>query len=332
MLNDRRKEILKIIVEEYIKTVKPVGSNSICQALDCSSATVRNEMMYLEDNGLLEKTHTSSGRVPSEGGYRYYVNNLMEPQNMTGEEMLKLQQIFHNNAVIMNDAIKKSIELVSDITNYTAVVLGNNSLLNCLKKVETIPLDEGKILTMVITDKGHVEYKTTVLPPNISKVDVKQTVDLINKLLVGTPISEISSKLEFEVKPIIGQYVKQYESLYDAFYKAFSEISNKPTVDVQLMGRSHILEQPEYNNVDKVKQLLYKLDDVKAISEMKEENNGINIYIGKENQIDDDVAVVKTKYSYNGDEGTIAIIGPKRMNYAKVVGVLDFIKSNIDNS
>lgn len=325
MLSKRQKEILKMIVEEYIKTAKPVSSSHICKNIKCSSATVRNEMVYLEERGLLEKDHFASGRTPSEEGYKYYVDNLMEPRNMTGEDMLKLQTIFKNNSLALSDTIKKSIEIVSEITNYTSIVLGSKADENKLKKVEAVPLDENKVLTMVITDKGIVEHKNLFLPNYISLEEVTKTVELINKLVVGTPINEVSEKLEYEVKPIIGKYVKQHEILYNAFYDAFNEFSN--TTDVHFVGKNNFLKQPEFSNIDKVKEILSKFDDVNNIKE--EENNGINIYVGKESEISDDVSVVKTKYNYNGEEGTIAIVGPKRMEYDRVVSLLDYIKENI---
>ena len=128
MIGKRQNEILKIIVEEYIKTAKPVGSKSICDKLDCSSATVRNEMSYLEDIGYLEKTHISSGRVPSALGYRYYVDNLMKPKELTGEEVLTLQTILNNHSLELNDVIRKSMEIISEMTNYTSIVLGNSNV------------------------------------------------------------------------------------------------------------------------------------------------------------------------------------------------------------
>ena len=326
MLTERQKDILKIITEEYIKEAKPVSSSQICEKLKCSSATIRNEMVYLEEQGLLEKDHFASGRTPSEEGCKYYVDNLMQPKNMTGEDMLKLQTIFKNNSLALSDTIKKSIEIVSEITNYTTVVLGKSAKDNKLKKVEIIPLDDNKILTMVITDKGIVEHKNLYLPSTISLEEVSKTVELINKLIVGTPINEVSEKLEYEIKPIIGKYVKQHEILYNAFYDAFSEISNGNN-DVHFVGKSNFLKQPEFSNIEKVKQLLSKFDDVNSIKE--EENNGINIYIGKDSEISDDVSVIKTKYNYNGEEGTIAIVGPKRMEYERVVSILDYIKEHI---
>lgn len=326
MITDRQKEILKIIVEEYIQTARPVSSNYVCERIDCSSATVRNEMTCLDELGYLEKNHFASGRIPSEDGYRYYVNNLMKPKDMTGEDMLKLQTIFRNNSLDLSDTIKKSIEIVSEITNYTSIALGSSAKDNKLKQVEIVPLDENKVLTMVITDKGIVEHKTLYLSNEISIEDVKKTVELINKLLIGTSINEISEKLEYEVKPIIGKYVYQHEMLYNAFYNAFSEISNK-NADVRFAGKNNILKQPEFSDIGKVNEILSKFDDVDNI--WLEENNGINIYIGSDSDISDDVSIIKTKYNFNGEEGTIAILGPKRMEYDKVVSLLDYIRDNI---
>ena len=328
MITNRQKEILKFIVEEYVKTVKPVSSSIICKNLNCSSATIRNEMVILEDLGYLEKNHYASGRQPSEDGYKYYVENLMTPKDLTGEDMLKLQTIFHNQSLILSDAIEKSIELIAEITNYTSLVLGKSSSDNKLKKVEVISLDDNKILTMLITDKGYVEYKNLYLP-NTDVEEVIKTVNLINKMIAGTPISEINEKLEYDVKPIIGQYIKQHEVIYNAFYDAFTSFTNKAS-DVHFAGKNNFLKQPEFNNIEKVKELLNKFDDVNAISEMEEQNNGVNIYIGSESELSDDVSVIKTKYNYNGEEGTIAIIGPKRMEYERVVNLLNYIKENIE--
>ena len=328
MLTDRQKEILKMIVMEYIKGAKPVGSNLICDTLKCSSATVRSEMATLEELGLLEKTHTSSGRVPSEEGYRYYVNNLMKPKEISGEDMLKLQLIFSNNQLELSDCIKKSLEIVSDITNYTSVVLGSKSHENTLKEVNIVPLSDREMLVIVITDKGFVEHKKINID-GISLDEIKKTVTLINNMIIGTPIDEISSKLEFEVKPIIGRYVKEHERLYNVFYNVFTNFTNK---SVDIVGKSNILKLPEFSQVDKVRDVLEKLDENidTIVEEDSTDNNNINIYIGKETNIDDDMTVIRTKYKTDREEGTIAIVGPKRMEYDRVVNLLEFIKENIE--
>ena len=329
LITNRQKEILKEIVEEYIKSAKPVSSNHICKKLKCSSATIRNEMVRLEELHFLEKNHFASGRIPSEEGYKYYVDNLMAPKDMTGEDMLKLQTIFKNNSLDLNDTIKKSIEIVSEITNYTAVVLGNSSRDNRLKKVEVVPLEDNRVLSIVITDRGIVQHKILSLPDKVSNEDVKKTVELINKLVVGTPINEVSEKLEYEVKPIIREYVSQYEALYNTFYDAFHEFTVERNNNTYFGGRTNMLKQPEFNSIDKVKEILSKFEDADSISKMREEDNGINIYVGSETELMDDVSVIKTKYNVDGQEGTIAIIGPKRMEYGRVVALLDYIKNNL---
>lgn len=326
MLTKRQNEILKIIVLEYIKLAKPVSSNLICDTLNCSSATIRAEMATLEELGLLEKTHTSSGRVPSEEGYRYYVDNLMELKKMSAEDMLKLQIIFHNNQLEISDCLKKSLEIVSELTNYTSIKLGVTSHANILKEFNVVPLDNENMIAIVITDKGHVEHKNINIQ-NIDLEEVKKTVNLINNMIIGTPIDEVSAKLEYEVKPIIGKYVKEHERLYNVFYDVFNNFTNK---NVDIVGKKNILNQPEFNNIDKVKEILDKLDEDNIVDLVEEKDNDIKIYIGKENNLDDDMTVIKTKYKTPLEEGTIAIVGPKRMEYDRVVSLLEYIKSNLE--
>ena len=326
MLTKRQEKILSLIVKEYVKTATPVGSKHICDSLNCSSATVRNEMAELEDYGYLEKTHTSSGRILSEKGYRYYVDYLMDPNKTNVADMRKLQTIFNNKSLAISDCIKKSLEIISQVTDYTSVILGEKSKDNCLKKVEVLPLDDTKVIAIVITDKGCVSHKSIDVS-NISLDELSKTVELINKLLIGTPINEVNTKLEFEIKPIIDQYIKQHEAIYNAFYDVFSEFTSR---NVSFMGKTNMINQPEFNNIEKVKKIYGKLDKEETLRNISAKDGNINIYIGKESKVDDDVTIIKTKYKAGNEEGTIAIIGPKRMEYERVVNCLNFIKENIE--
>lgn len=328
MITERQVSLLKIIVEEYIKTARPVGSKAICAKLKCSSATIRNEMSALEELGLLEKTHTSSGRIPSDNGYRYYVDNIMVPKELSGDDMLKLQTIFKNNSLMLNDVVLRSMEIISELTNYTAIVLGSSSKENLLSRMEVVPLEGNRFLAIVITDKGHVEHRNMEMSKNISLDEIRKTVELINKLIVGTPIDEICTKLEFEVKPVIGTYIKQHDAIYNAFYNALNDF--KEETNIRVSGTKNILMQPEFSDADKIREIVSKFEDKDLVSSIREEDNGINVYIGSENTLDDDVAIIKTKYSVNGEEGTIALIGPKRMEYGRVTSLLDYIKKNIE--
>lgn len=325
MLSERKEKILKLIIEEYIKTIKPVGSKNLCDILNVSSATVRNEMQDLEEEGYLEKTHTSSGRIPSEKGYRYYVDNLMKVKEMSGEEVYNLQRVFDNSKLELNDSIAKSLQIISDMTNYTAIILENKSDDELLKQVEVIPIDKENVIAIVVTNTGHVENKNiNIKGSNLE--EVKKIVELINKMIIGTPINDVSYKLEFEIKPIIGSYIMNYETVYNAFYNAFSNF--KDDNDVYTKGKDKILSLPEFNEVNKIKNIVSKLED-ESLKKIEETNEGINIYIGKENELDEDLTIVKTKVKINGKESTLAIVGPKRMEYEKVVSLLEYIKDNM---
>ena len=314
MLSERQDKILKLIVEGYIKDIKPVGSKNLCDFLKCSSATIRNDMQELEEYGYLEKTHTSSGRIPSEKGYRYYVDNLMKVKEMSGEEVYNLQRVINNSKLALSDSISKSLQILENKVNE-----------NKLKQVEVIPIDEENIIAIVVTDKGHVENKTiNIKGSNLS--EVKKIVELINKMIVGTPIDEVSAKLEFDIKPIISSYIVNYETVYNAFYSAFENFKDEN--DVYSKGKEKILSLPEFNEVNKIKNIISKLND-DELKNIEETKDGINIYIGKENELDDDLTVVKTKINIGNKESTLAIVGPKRMEYDKVVSLLEYIKNNM---
>ncbi len=329
-MEERQKKLLKEIVESYIKTVKPVGSKSLCEKLNCSSATIRNEMVALEEMGLLEKNHISSGRIPSEKGYRYYVENLMKPKELTGEDVLKLQTIFSNNNLQLSDAINQCVEIISEITNYTSIVLGKKSHNNTLRQVSIIPLSEEKIIAVVCTDQGVVQNKQFIIPKQIRIEELVKTSEIINKMLLGTPIDEVSERLEYDIKPIISKKIEQYESVYHIFMEAFQNFASNLQENIHFSGKHKLIEKPEYNNVEEIRKITSKFEDEKLIKKIEENKKGINIYIGEENEFDPNVTVIKTTYHYHGEEGTIAIIGPKRMEYDRVVGLLSYINENLN--
>ena len=329
-MDERKEQILKEIIETYVKTIHPVGSKALCQKLKCSSATIRNEMAVLENMGYIEKNHISSGRIPSQKGYKYYVKHLMKPKDLNGEEMLKIQAIFNNKDLMVSDAISKSLEIISDLTNYTSVVLGKNSDDNKLKQVNIIHLDGTKIVALICTDKGNVLNKQYVLPEDTIVPEIIQVSEIINKMLVGTPINLVSERLEFEIKPILAQKINDYQAVYNIFYDAFNDFINKNT-NVHVEGRNKLLNQPEYDNAEDLRRIANKLEDESLIRTVDKLNDkDFNIYIGEESEFDDDITVVKRNYKTNNEEGTIAIIGPKRMEYDRVISLLDYVIKELE--
>ena len=310
-MDERQKSLLKEIVECYIKEIKPIGSKHLCDKFKCSSATIRNEMAILEKLGYIEKNHISSGRIPSEAGYRYYVEYLMEP--------------FSNKSLTVSDAIEKCLEIISDITNYTSVSLGKESDENVLRQINIIPLDEVKLVALVCTDKGIVKNKQFSIPKDIRMMEVVKISEIINKMLIGTPLPLVGERLEYDIKPIISKQVEQYEAVYGIFYDAFHDFIHN-NENIHVVGKSKMLNQPEYNEPSEIKRLISKLEDEEQVRKIeKNDNRDISIYIGSESNFDDNVTVVKTNYSLGGEEGTIAIIGPKRMEYDRVVAVLNIL-------
>lgn len=331
-VDERQQKLLKSIVESYIKTVKPIGSKSLCKKFKCSSATIRNEMAILENLGFIEKNHISSGRIPSEAGYKYYVENLMKPKELTGEDVLKLQTIFKNNELALSDSINKTVEIISELTNYTSIILGKSSSENTLSQVNIIPIADNKIVALVCTDKGIVENKQYILKNDAEIKEMVKTSEIINKMLVGTPINEVSKRLEFEIKPIISRQIKQYETVYNIFADAFNEFVHKQE-NVYFGGKTKIFNEPEYNNALEIKRLASKFEDQNFIKRIEEEDDAsgdIKVYIGEENDFDPNVTIIKSKYKRNGEEGTIAIVGPKRMEYDRVVGLLEYLQKELN--
>lgn len=328
-MGERQNQLLREIVESYVKNIKPVGSKSLCEKFNCSSATIRNDMAYLESLGYLEKTHTSSGRIPSEKGYKYYVENLMKPKEITADDYLKLETILNNKELNLSNAITKAMEIIADLTNYTSVVLGHSSKDNTLKQVSIVPIDERRIVAVIITNTGHVENKQVLIPDNINIREVVKTSEIINKELIGTPIDEVAERLEFDIKPVIAKTIERYEQIYNMFYETFQDMT-KSNDDVFFGRKTNILKQPEYNEASKIKDMISKLEDVDLVKKIETDDSEVNIYIGDETEFDSNVTIVKSAYNVDGQSGTIAIIGPKRMEYERVVTLLNFLKDYIE--
>ena len=332
-MGERQEQLLKEIIETYIETFKPVGSNSLVDKFKVSSATIRNDMAELEELGYIEKEHTSSGRIPSEAGYKYYVNNLMKPKDITGEDILKLQTILSNSELVVSDAVTKCMEIISDITHYTSVVIGPSKSDNTLKQISIIPInedeDEKRVVALLVTNKGIVENKQVIIPDNINMKELIKTSEIINKFLVGTPIDKVPERLELEVKPKIKEVIKRYEEVCSFFQNAFHDFTMENS-DIIFSGKTNILDYKEYEEPNKLKEMISKLEDQELVKNINTTDEGINVYIGEETEFDKDVTIIKTHYKVGNDEGTLAIIGPKRMEYDKVVTLLNFLKNYIE--
>lgn len=337
-MGERQEELLKIIVETYTQTFKPVGSKSLVDHFKVSSATIRNDMALLEELNFLEKEHLSSGRIPSEAGYRYYVDNLMKPKDITGEDVLKLQTILNNNNLVVSDAIQKCMEIISDITHYTSVVIGPSVESSTLQQISIIALDDDedetsegdrRVVAVLVTNQGVVENKQINISRNINLKELIKTSELINKALVGTPLAKVTERLELEIKPKIKEVINRYEEVCNFFSSAFRDFTIDNS-DIVFGGKTNILDYKEYDEPEKIKDMIAKLENTELVKNIQTSDSDINVYIGEETEFDPDVTIIKTHYKVGKDEGTLAIIGPKRMEYDKVWTLLNFLKSYIE--
>ena len=327
---NRRDRILKLIVEHFIKTAQPVGSQTLINeyCLNYSSATIRAEMNALESDGFLEKTHTSSGRVPSSKGYRYYIENLRE-RSVPEEFKYQMQTILDQKTQSIENVIKESCEILSQMTSLASIVLGPNAKQEKLASVQIIPLSNTSATCVFVTDQGYVENKTFALNEEVQLCDIENCVKLLNERLKGTAISELVPKME-AIRPILNDYVLDKDIIYQAMLEAFVGFA-KDRLDAY--GKDNLFEQPEFaNDATKIRRLLELFESPEIFREYEDEAQGdISIHIGGDSQNDEDVSIISAKVKIPGkQEGSIAIVGPKRMDYDQVVSAMEYLIDELE--
>ena len=333
MLSQRQKLVLKAIVEEYVRTNEPVGSRTLSKRteLNFSPATLRNDMADLEELGYLEKTHTSSGRLPSTLGYHFYVETIMKEKAEQDYDFPMIDEIFHRQDLSKEQAINESMQLVAQLTNYATLVLGNSANNQRIKKLQFVALQEQFALILMITDTGYVESKKIIVPEGLSFNEIEKVVNILDEILHDCLVSEIEAKLNEELKnEEIMEFMAYREDLVNAIVSAFQEMA---TEKYHLAGQSNMLLQPEFQDIEKVKDLFDAIEKKEILKIVKCDENGISVRIGDENEIKalQDCTVITVPYeSKSGEKGAISIFGPKRMEYSKIIPLLEYIAKNIN--
>ena len=334
MLTNRQLLILQVTVDDFIETAQPVGSRQISkkEGVTYSPATIRNDMADLEDMGFLEKTHTSSGRVPSEKGYRYYVDNMLTPQRIPNVELQQIRSVFEERMLETEQVIRKSAKILSELTNYTSILLGLDVRKHRIKRFSIVPLTDDSAVAIIVTDSGHVENRVFSIPENFTSSDIEKMVNMLNDKLVGVHLHELPSKLELVTKTILQQRIGHLENLFGSFNKAIS-IEHGHEDKVYYGGKMHLLNQPEFNDVAKARSIMYWMDHVNQIPGIFPlDKMGIQIRIGSENNhlAMENCSVITATYSIGEEQtGSIAIIGPTRMDYKRVVSLLDIMSGDL---
>ena len=334
-LDDRKKMILQAIVEDYISTAEPVGSRSISKRpeLNLSAATIRNEMGDLEEMGLLVQPHTSAGRVPSTGGYRMYVDSLMERYEMTAGEMEKFRQAAILKKKELDKIVKDVAAAFSGITGLPVIGVLPAAEAGVVKNLKVVKVDSYTVMVIISDKSGLIKNKLLRLNDDISDEFAQQLSGILNENLSGLTLSEINLSNIMEVRNAIGDNFEILTSVMELVHEAVSEIDTK---QVFIDGLSNIFSFPEYSSVDKVKELFDILEDkdnlTKIVMEASPTTNNVKILIGDEIPIPElkNNSVVLAPYKASDKLiGMLGVLGPARMDYSKIVSALEYFTAQL---
>lgn len=333
MLIDRQVLILQSIVENFITTNQPVGSKQIAQNIDFSSATIRNDMSKLEKEGLIKKTHISSGRVPSEKGYRYYVDYIKKDYELSNSENEKLKQLSGDDIVSENNYLEKNAIVLSDLTDCTAVILAPTKTDRRINKIEVILLSSRSILVILVTNIGEVFQQNYKLDADFTAEDIAE----INKLLQSYFYDVDMATAHVIIHGELEKYLKNKVNNYDMIVVALNRLlQNKIKKTIALGGKYNLLKQPDIDNVEKLKEVVSLLEDDKIVELL--DNNEVtdkpSIKIGTELKLGniDDLSLVSSSYNTSKGQGVIAVFGPKRMDYSKIMTLIACVRDNLNNN
>lgn len=333
MLIDRQVLILQSIVENFITTNQPVGSKQIAQNIDFSSATIRNDMSKLEKEGLIKKTHISSGRVPSEKGYRYYVDYIKKDYELSNSENEKLKQLSGGDIVSENNYLEKNAIVLSDLTDCTAVILAPTKTDRRINKIEVILLSSRSILVILVTNIGEVFQQNYKLDADFTAEDIAE----INKLLQSYFYDVDMATAHVMIHGELEKYLKNKVNNYDMIVVALNRLlQNEIKKTVALGGKYNLLKQPDIDNVEKLKEVVSLLEDDKIVELL--DNNEVtdkpSIKIGTELKLGniDDLSLVSSSYNTSKGQGVIAVFGPKRMDYSKIMTLIACVRDNLNNN
>jgi len=327
-LDARKLRILEAIIDDYILTASPVGSRTISKRADIqlSSATIRNEMSDLEEMGYLEQPHTSAGRIPSDKAYRLYVNRIMQRSALSEQEQRYIRDHFSKTLDEVEDVVKQTAWVLSSITQYTSMVLTPQLRGVKIRHIQLVPVSEGRALAVIVTDAGITKDSILRIPRDLGTSELERLSRMLTERFANARLDEVSEVLIPRLMEELGENRAFLNSTLEGIRKSL-----KPDRDsVALSGTTHILNYPEYSDMEKAKHFLSAMEGRDTLVRMLSEATKVefSVTIGKENEAADmqDCSVVTATYRI-GDEpiGSLGVIGPTRMNYSRILAVLDYM-------
>ena len=343
-LSERKKMILKAIIDAHIENGEPVGSKYLTQGgkFSYSSATIRNEMAELEAMGYLEQPHTSAGRVPSEAGYRFYVDSLVEHYRMTQQEAEELKARLRDKQAEIDGILDTAMRLAASMTNYTAIAVRPRIASMTVKKFELVPVDETSMVLVMVTAGGAVRTQNIVSQRPVTDEALKKLANLMNIRLAHLTGDQFTLPIMMELESAMGEY----SFLVDPVVKSVCQtISASGAGEIKIEGVDRLLSYPEFYDIGRLKDMLAMFErkdellqlvsgDTAPMMPSGQPDDGVHVYIGSENPVitmDNSSLVFKPVKKNGRTVGAIGVIGPTRMNYQKVISMIDNITSSISD-
>ena len=341
-LDERKKIILHAIIRNYLETGEPVGSRTISKYTDLnlSSATIRNEMADLEEMGLIVQPHTSAGRIPSDKGYRLYVDSLMNDYELTVSDLSDFGGVLEWKLGQIDKIIKRASVLLSELTHYTAVLTTPEMRRGAIKTVELVPVDSTSALIILVTNEGVMKHKRVLLPAGVDGEFVHSFSNLLREKLSGLTLEEISAAKISEIRRAMQSHFELLFPVLDFIAEIIDDV--RAETEIFTSGATNILNYPEFNDVHRAKEFLEFLDNKEAVAEILQpakgqeagfSDGGITVRIGRENKQDimQKSSVITANY-YVGDQvmGRLGIIGPTRMDYPKTIAKIKQISAMLN--
>ncbi|WP_125761185.1 heat-inducible transcriptional repressor HrcA [Companilactobacillus hulinensis] len=327
MLSERQDAILREVVRIFTDTGQPVGSKTLMNALPfhVSSATIRNEMAVLEEIGYLEKTHLSSGRIPSAMGYRYYLDNLVQPTTVPQDIAKRIDEDFGQTYHQIDDIIEQSAKILSHLTSYTAITLGPESSQILLTGFRIVPLNSRQIMAIIVTSDNNVESNIYTIDENFDTELIEKIVRVVNDKLVGQPLPRVIQLLHNDVPAILSQYMYSNEGLIDMIDQLFKKAgSEKYFVDGQL-NLLNYANNEDLSDVQSLFSIINQSTDLKKLLDPSDTDDGIRVRLGSELGSDalKNYSIITANYDVgHHGKGVIALLGPTTMHYSQLIGLL----------
>ena len=331
-LDNRKQLVLKAIIDDYIESAEPVGSRTLARKYDLgvSPATIRNEMADLEMLGYLRQLHTSSGRVPSSKGYRFYVDGLIPPKPVSDEEKVLIDRWYRTRVKRIDEVFVETAKIISEVTKNVALVLAPQMTHAAFRCLQFLPLDDHRVITVLMTDAGFIENKIVEMPDGATFADFQRMAQVINHNLAGHTLSSIEPPQLKQIEDEIAD-TPLYKSELEIIHRALDSGKRER---LYLGGTTQLLAQPEFHDVEKVKETLLVLEEESLMKDVLHAHmgEGLEVTIGQENEDShfQDSSIITATYHLDGELlGTIAVLGPTRMEYAKAMSLLEYMNKNL---